>query len=150
MKVLSISAGEKAGLGELIRAAAGVKAGVVSRDQFEKGERRVLNLGHTFAHAIETLAQRDAADVTHGEAVAMGIVMAAKLSERIRKAEQGLAEKIEADFRACGLPVDCPYSIEVMAEAMKKDKKAEGGKVHFIVPCKIGRETSSSLSLSII
>ena len=155
-------------LGELIRAAAAVKAGVVSRDQFEKGERRVLNLGHTFAHAIETLAQKDApkedmpilslnkqeAKVTHGEAVAMGIIMAARLSDRLRNSEAGflakltgslkgsgdaLAAKVEQDFRACGLPVDCPYSIDQMVEAMKKDKKAEGGKVHFIVPREIGK-----------
>ena len=140
-------------LGELIRAAAGVKAGVVSRDQFEKGERRVLNLGHTFAHAIETLAQREApgpdmpvlslnkpeATITHGEAVAMGMVMAAKLSDRQRKSKDGLAAKLVRDFKACGLPVDCPYSIEQMAEAMSKDKKAESGKVHFILPREIGR-----------
>lgn len=159
---------EQVELGELIRAAAGVKAGVVSRDQFEKGERRVLNLGHTFAHAIETLAQKDEAEddmpvlslnkketkTTHGEAVAMGMVMAAKLSDKLKESEagifrklagvfksdeDGLAVKVEQDFRACGLPVDCPYSINEMAEAMKKDKKAEGGKVHFIVPREIGK-----------
>ena len=144
---------EQAELGELIKAAAGVKAGVVSRDQFEKGERRVLNLGHTFAHAIETLAQKDEpefdmpvlslnrkeAKVTHGEAVAMGMVMAAKLAVVFKFAEAGLAAKVEKDFRACGMPVDCPYSINEMADAMKKDKKAEGGKVHFIVPRAIGK-----------
>ena len=128
-------------LGELIRAAAGVKAGVVSRDQFEKGERRVLNLGHTFAHAIETLAQRDGADVTHGEAVAIGMVMAARLADRLSKPEagDGLEVRLKKDFKACGLPVDCPYSITEMAQAMKKDKKAEGGKIHFVVPREIGK-----------
>lgn len=161
-KTLEENTGE---LKELIAAAAAVKAGVVSRDQFEKGERRVLNLGHTFAHAIESLAQKDEGmpvlslsgketRVTHGEAVAMGMVLAARLAERLEKAgqgvlkrlagmfteeEKGLSAKLESDFRACGLPVECPYTIKEMAEAMKKDKKAEGGKVHFVLPRAVGR-----------
>ena len=129
----------------LISAAARVKAGVVSRDQFERGERRKLNLGHTFAHAIETLAQQRGMDITHGEAVSMGMIMAARLAERlsVRQPETidvhaGLANRLERDFRSCGLPVDCPFDIEDMAGAMKKDKKAEGGKVHFILPKAIG------------
>jgi 3-dehydroquinate synthase len=129
----------------LISAAASVKAGVVSRDQFEKGERRKLNLGHTFAHAIETLAQQRGMDITHGEAVSMGMIMAAELAERLGVCQPetidvvaGLAKRLEADFRSCGLPIDCPFSIDEMADCMKKDKKAEGGKVHFILPQAIG------------
>ena len=151
-------------LKELITAAAAVKAGVVSRDQFEKGERRVLNLGHTFAHAIETLSQKEErmpvlnlngkdAGMTHGEAVAVGIVMAARLADELeksgqglvnriagmfRKPEDGLAEKLVADLAACGLPSESPYSIKEMAQVMRKDKKAEGGKVHFVLPKAIG------------
>ena len=132
-------------ISSLISAAASVKAGVVSRDQFEKGERRKLNLGHTFAHAIETLAQQRGMDITHGEAVSMGMIMAAKLAERlgVRQPEAidvvaGLANRLEADFRSCGLPIDCPFTIDEMADCMKKDKKAEGGKVHFILPQAIG------------
>ena len=160
----------------LIAAAAGVKAGVVSRDQFESGERRLLNLGHTFAHAIETLCRRAAEtsgtsgtsgtpgtpgtsgteqvtvgkyDVTHGEAVAMGIVLAARLAERFSdRAEKGLAAALEADFRSCGLPVDCPFSMDEMAPVMTKDKKAEGGIVHFVLPWKIGQVTTEDISCS--
>lgn len=142
-------------LSALIGAAVGVKAGVVSRDQFEGGERRKLNLGHTFAHAIETLAQRkrmesdDAPDITHGEAVAMGMVMAAELSDRYRQMngeivtreygfECGLEQRLEADFLSCGLPIGCPFKLSLMAEVMRRDKKAEAGKVHFILPFDIG------------
>ena len=76
-------------LSELIAAAADVKVAVVSRDQFEKGERRKLNLGHTFGHAIETLAQRKGYDITHGEAVSMGVLLAAELADayEMRNAE---------------------------------------------------------------
>lgn len=69
-------------LQELISAAASVKAGVVERDQFESGERRKLNLGHTFAHAIEWMAREKGDDISHGEAVSMGMIMAAGLSEK--------------------------------------------------------------------
>ena len=131
---------------KLICEAAKVKAGVVSRDQFEEGERRKLNLGHTFAHAIETLAQRRGDDVTHGEAVAMGMVLAAELSGKYARKDElwreicdyGLYQRIEDDFLAVGLPINCPYRIADMADVMRKDKKAEGGKVHFVLPAAIG------------
>lgn len=126
----------------VIEAAAKVKAGVVSRDPFEKGERRKLNLGHTFAHAIENLAQKNTIDITHGEAVAMGMVLAARLADRLGAghghAAGNLAEKIESDLRSCGMTVECPFEVEDMAEAMRKDKKSEGGKVHFVLPREIG------------
>lgn len=130
-------------LTRLICAAARVKAGVVSRDQFENGERRKLNLGHTFAHAIESLALKYENDITHGEAVAMGILLAAELSEKltVRRREYDAAfiyHKLEDDFFACGLPVSNPFRVQDMAAAMKKDKKAEGGKVHFVLPAFIG------------
>lgn len=135
-------------LAELITAAARVKAGVVSRDQFERGERRKLNLGHTFAHAIETLAQRDGGErfngegVTHGEAVAMGMVLAARLADRYfrndRNDPTALEGQMSNDLWDSNVPCYCPYSIEEMADVMKKDKKAEGGKVHFVLPKAVG------------
>lgn len=130
----------------LIAAAANIKAGVVSRDQFEKGERRKLNLGHTFAHAIETLAQREnqhfPSGVTHGEAVAMGLVLAARLADRYyrndRSETTALEAKISTDLWDCDIPCYCPYTVEEMAETMKKDKKAEGEQIHFVLPKSIG------------
>lgn len=117
---------------ELVFAAAAVKAGVVGRDPFERGERRKLNLGHTFAHAIEHEARLRGDDITHGEAVAMGINLAARLSDGLGLA-QGLAGRLMRDFAAAGLPVACPYPLETLAEAMGRDKKAEGGRVHFVL-----------------
>ena len=139
-------------LAALVGAAVSVKAGIVTRDQFEGGERRKLNLGHTFAHAIETLAQwkrqesDDAPDITHGEAVAMGMILAAELSSKYAKINEGwleicdfdLYKSFEDDFLAAGLPINCPYRVEDMAEIMKKDKKAESGKVHFVLPAAVG------------
>lgn len=118
---------------ELVRAAASVKAGIVTRDQFETGERRKLNLGHTFAHAIEKNARMAGDDITHGEAVSMGMVMAAELSVRTGLACSGFQEVLASDFRSAGLPVDCPYPVSSMIEAMARDKKAENGTVHFVL-----------------
>ena len=122
----------------LIAAAAKVKAGVVSRDQFEDGERRKLNLGHTFAHAIESLAHTQHDDIDHGHAVALGMVYAARLAEKLGMTEPGFASMIEHDLDECLLLVINTYTVEDMADAMRKDKKAEGGKVHFILPCAVG------------
>lgn len=131
---------------KLIGEAAKVKAGVVSRDQFEGGERRKLNLGHTFAHAIETLAQYRSCDITHGEAVAMGIILAAELSEKLAAADPqwmqvcdfDLHQRLVDDFLSVGLPINCPFKMEDLAPLMKKDKKAEGGKIHFVLPAAVG------------
>ncbi|MCM1501289.1 MAG: 3-dehydroquinate synthase [Bacteroidales bacterium] len=125
-------------LSELVAAAVRVKAGVVSRDQFEGWERRKLNLGHTFAHAIETLARRNGMDITHGEAVAAGMVMAARLGVRLGVSKAGLDDMLKADLESCGLPVECPFGLDEMSSIMQKDKKAEGGKVHFVIPRAIG------------
>ena len=151
----STIASHHAELEELIAAAARVKAGVVERDEFEMGERRKLNLGHTFAHAIEWEAHNREQSmgevnagvhgISHGEAVAMGMIMAAEASEYYYAdnksqpvAAQGIVKKLTEDFRRCGLPVECPYPITTLAEAMKKDKKSENGIVHFILIRAIG------------
>ena len=113
--------------------AARIKAGIVQEDPFEEGRRAVLNLGHTFGHAIEHEAQRQGDDISHGEAVAMGILLAARLSEAMGVAENGLAAQLKADFDALGLPTESPYPLAALQEAMEKDKKAAGGKVKFVL-----------------
>lgn len=145
---------------ELAAAAARIKAGVVERDEFECGERRKLNLGHTFAHAIESvsMSRRYGAEsgISHGEAVAMGMIMAAKASERHynlapenslrpeniagQKDTEGesLSSRLVRDFSRCGLPTECPFPPESLSGAMKKDKKAENGIVHFVLIRAIG------------
>ena len=105
---------------DLIFRAASIKADIVSRDPLEHGERAVLNLGHTFGHAIEHCS---GGAIAHGEAVGMGIILAAKVSEGLGLAENGLAARLKADFSRAGLQVECPFGIEELAAAMKKDKK---------------------------
>lgn len=130
---------DSATLQTLIAAAAKVKAGIVSRDEQERGERRCLNLGHTFAHAIEHEARQVGLDVTHGEAVAVGILLAARLSEAMGLAPKGLAARLEADWTACGLPTGVPFDPATLTAAMTKDKKAEGDTIHFVLLSSIGQ-----------
>ena len=120
----------------LARAAAGVKAGIVSRDFRESGERKLLNLGHSFAHAIEHLAQTGAdgnVGISHGEAVSMGIVLAARLSCALGYAPKGFDSLLEADFAAAGLRVKCPYAPRQLVQAMSRDRKAEAGMLSFVL-----------------
>lgn len=139
-------------ISRLIEAAATIKAGFVSRDQFEKGERRKLNLGHTFAHAIEWESRKaeeasteKGGGISHGEAVAIGMVLSAKISDTLG-ISQGMEEKLRKDFTSCGLPTDCPYPAKSLVDAMRKDKKAENGVIHFILIERIGSVVVKDLS----
>ena len=127
-------AGGNGDLKRFIEAAADIKRDIVSRDPFEEGERKKLNLGHTFAHAIEWWqhSQEVGNPYTHGEAVAIGIVQAAGLCNI------ALAERLKADFSRCGLPVELPCSIDELMPAMERDKKNNGTEIRFVLINEIG------------
>jgi 3-dehydroquinate synthetase/predicted kinase len=117
--------------------AAMVKLRIVASDPREMGPRRTLNLGHTMGHAVEAAA--DGA-LTHGEAIAIGLVAAARLSEREGLAEPGLAERVEAALTALGLPVrpaggTNPARIAALA---RQDKKRRAGAVHAVLLARPG------------
>lgn len=142
-KLQSISS-NMAAIFPFVASAAKVKIGVVSRDEFEAGERRNLNLGHTFAHSIEKLSKHS---ISHGSAVSMGMVMAAKLSASLGKCGQELVNTIETTLEAVGLPVKAPYNIDELSGAMRKDKKAEGNEIYFILPSSIGQVIQVKMDL---
>ena len=77
----------------------------------------------------------------------MGIILAARLAEKKGTAETGLTERLEADFKRCSLPTECPFPIKDLGEAMKKDKKAEGALVHFVLPERIGHVVTMDLDV---
>jgi 3-dehydroquinate synthase len=122
---------------EIIRRAMAVKIQVIEADPFEEGLRAMLNLGHTVGHAVEQVSNYT---IRHGEAVAIGMVAEARLSERIGLAERGLTDEIADACKLIGLPVDVPEILprEDILEVMKVDKKREGAKVKFALPVKIG------------
>jgi 3-dehydroquinate synthase len=129
-----VSSSESAQIEEAVRKAAAIKSQIVAEDPEEHGVRAKLNLGHTFGHAIEHQARVHGDDINHGEAVAMGIILAAELSERLGVAKEGLSTRLKADFSLLGLPVESPYPVEDLLEALRKDKKAvTGEKVKFVL-----------------
>ena len=141
VKVLSEPKIDFAALAPLIEAAAAVKRKIVEQDPYEENLRRCLNLGHTYAHAIEWYQHTHptADPMTHGEAVAVGMVQAALLSERLGLCKAGLAEKLRKDLQACGLPTELPCPEAELEAALWKDKKAEKGIIHFVLIKKIGK-----------
>ena len=122
---------------DLITKAARIKADIVERDPYEKGERAKLNLGHTFGHAIEKCSTR----YEHGEAVAIGIVMAARLAADKGLLDPETAARIRADFQAVGLPVEPPVPEAELRAAMLQDKKRSGSSLCFVLPERIGKAT---------
>lgn len=119
-------AGDPAVLTEVVRRGVAVKARIVAADERESGERALLNYGHTFAHAIETVTGYGV--YGHGEAVALGMVGAARTAERLGVADEGLAARTVALLEPLDLPVGgVDADPEALWDAMTRDKKARGG-----------------------
>lgn len=123
-----------------------LKAIVVEEDERESDYRAILNFGHTIGHAIETLTEYR--KFLHGEAVAVGMVCAARLSRQCGLLPASEEERIVALVKALGLPVQAPADLasEQIALAISADKKASGGKIKFVCVEKIGRTRFRSLS----
>lgn len=120
------------------------KAAVVAEDETEGGVRALLNLGHTFGHAVEA-ANAYRPDVLHGEAVALGMVLAFRYGASEGITAPAIAEKVARVISAAGLPVELsampggPYEAGQLADLMKQDKKARGGRVPLILARDIGQ-----------
>ena len=115
-----------------------LKALVVEQDEREEtGLRAVLNYGHTFCHAIETVSGYGT--FLHGEAVAIGMIQASQLAEKLGRIEPALTERQRALLRALELPVTAPQlGPQQLLVAMQHDKKVEHGKLRFILPTRMG------------
>ena len=123
-------------LSEMISQSVRVKIELVQRDPFENGDRAWLNLGHTFGHALEL---HSGFTLRHGDAVAVGMVAAAVLSERMGACSAGLAEHIEEVLARLGLPVSYPFDPDAVLAAMATDKKRRGRSLRFVVIEQIGK-----------
>ena len=130
---------DDAALAEAIARSCAHKAAIVARDPFEHGERALLNLGHTFGHAIETEQGYDG--LNHGEAVAVGMVLAAQLSEVLGLAPAADTARLRALLQRLGLPVALPSGLDPdrLLAHMRLDKKAQADGLRFIVWDGIGR-----------
>jgi len=111
-----------------------IKSSLVSRDEKEKGERRKLNFGHTFGHAIEKIT-----GVSHGEAVSAGMVFASELSKRRAYLQAEDVTRIETLLKKLKLPVRLRIDRERVLDALRKDKKREGDSMNFVLLETIGQ-----------
>ena len=135
----ALAAREQGPLIEAIARKCGYKAGVVSRDETEQGERALLNLGHTFGHAIETAGNYS--EMLHGEAVAVGMVLAARLSERLGMADAGDTARLVALLQHLGLPTEPSrvHAASRLLDLMRLDKKNSAGTQRLILWRGIGK-----------
>ena len=135
----SIKAGDKKSLSQMIEKCCQCKANIVASDETEAGVRALLNLGHTFGHAIE--AEQGYGNWLHGEAVATGMVLAAKLAVTMSLLEVSDLCRIESLIKAFDLPLIAPKTmgLDDFVRHMRRDKKNIGGKLRFIIPTAIGK-----------
>ncbi len=127
----------KADMTNIVRRCCEIKAAYVKADPFDKGVRMELNFGHTLGHAVETVSNFG---VLHGEGVAIGMCIFAKLGERLNISPKGTAQKIEELLRSASLPVVVPKcNKSELFSAMSKDKKGFGEQIHIVLLEKYGK-----------
>ncbi len=113
-----------------------IKSRIVKADEWDRGTRQLLNLGHTFGHAMEL---ESGFSLSHGSAVAIGMVMAAKCAAKEGLCDPSLSEVLRLGVEKCGLPSSFPIGAETLFSAMCNDKKRSGDTITLILPEKIGR-----------
>jgi 3-dehydroquinate synthase len=127
---------DTAELAKIIAQCCRIKSEIVERDELDTGERMILNFGHSFGHAIEKAGgyQRH----NHGEAVAIGMTLAAEIGEKTGLTAAGIAARIKEVLEIHGLDTDCPYEPEQLLPQMELDKKNESGKIKLVLIREIG------------
>ncbi|MGD0884308.1 MAG: 3-dehydroquinate synthase [Thermodesulfovibrionales bacterium] len=137
---------ERDALKQIITRSCEIKAAVVSKDEREKGLRAILNYGHTVGHAIETATGYTT--YLHGEAVAVGMCLEARLASSLGMMGEEEAERICALISAYGLPTEMPSGTDIdkVLSSMQRDKKAVAGEVKFILPEGIGSVEITGIS----
>jgi 3-dehydroquinate synthase len=145
-----ILAGDVEVLSQIIFSCCVIKAGVVSRDEHESGERRILNFGHTFGHALETATNYKR--FKHGEAVGYGIIAATHIANKLGIISEKETIEIENLVYAYGqLPTIQDLNINLLLDIMQQDKKSLAGQLTFVLPEQIGRVIiKTSVPLSVI
>ena len=121
----------------IVKRSCAIKASVVEADEREAGLRAILNFGHTFGHAVEAVTKYR--EYKHGEAVAIGMVFAARLSNRIGLCSKNVVERVHNLINRAGLPTEPPdFPKTSFSKAMEIDKKVLGGELRFVLVEKVG------------
>ncbi len=129
---------------EIIARCVEIKRDIVNEDEFDTGKRQLLNFGHTLGHAIEAQSNFT---ISHGTAVAMGMVLSAKISFENKLTSVNLTEKITEACKNNGLKTACPYDTKILADFASSDKKISGKNISFIVPEKMGKCVGKKLTV---
>lgn len=130
---------------EAVRIACAAKSAIVARDEHETGDRALLNLGHTFGHALEALTHYDSARLVHGEGVAIGMAMAHRFSVQLGLCSGQDAGRVASHLQAVGLPTEVKAipgwsaGVDAMIDAIRQDKKVSQGALTFILTRGIGQ-----------
>ena len=130
-------------IADLVEKNVEIKSAIVMQDEFEKGDRKLLNFGHTIGHAIENLCR-----LPHGHAVSIGIVVACNLSEQLSGLHFSAAKRVVLLLSKYHLPVDIEADHEKVFEILKMDKKRAGDKMNFILLNKIGNAEIHPIALN--
>jgi 3-dehydroquinate synthase len=138
----SILALDATAIEKLVLASVHIKSSIVSRDETEKGERRLLNFGHTFGHAVEKVN-----GVTHGEAVSMGMVMASALSVNRGLLSTQEDRRLRNLLKRLQLPNTFAASPQKILDAVAKDKKRAGDRIHFVLLAGLGNAVVEPITI---
>ncbi|NLL35566.1 MAG: 3-dehydroquinate synthase [Clostridiales bacterium] len=123
-------------LQDIVARCVDIKRQIVARDEYDRGERQLLNYGHTFGHGIEKCSGYT---ISHGHAVAIGMVMAARAAERLGIAEEECSDRLAAALHKYGLPVYSPFETNELTSAILTDKKRAGDTLTVVLPERPGR-----------
>ena len=132
---------DKKALAALIERNAKIKSGVVQLDEFEKGDRKLLNFGHTLGHAIENMH-----NLPHGHAISIGMVVAARISERLEKFKD--TERLAKLFGRYGLPASLDFDAAKAFEILTMDKKRDSDSMNYVLLQRIGRAVTRKIPLT--
>lgn len=131
-------------INDVVRKNVEIKSAVVAEDEYEHGRRKLLNFGHTLGHAVEKLSDYT---TTHGHAVAIGMVLAARAGERMGLSPAGTLDAVMTACEKFGLPTHCPYTVRDVYDAATGDKKRSGGSIDVVVLKEVGRAETVRLDL---
>lgn len=123
-------------IGGIVEGCCAIKAEIVEHDEFDTGERMVLNFGHTIGHAVEKCSNYES--FTHGEAVGIGMLLLTRQTERLGLTERGTAAAIYDVLKKYNLPVDADYGNEELLKAAGMDKKKSGSSITLVILKNIG------------
>jgi len=126
-------------LADIIAGSCRIKAAIVQSDETERGERKLLNFGHTVGHAVEALSLATARPLLHGEAISVGLLAEATISERLGMIDAAASQQIKQALQQAELPTTYEADVDEVLKKMRSDKKTEAGQLNFTLLSGIGQ-----------